>query len=180
MLVGIKRADKDILKVIYQDYLPGLVYYVEKNNGSSDDAKDLFQEAIMVIYKKVQEGLILEVPLKAFFMVICRNLWNIQLRHKKRRPMKMEDQEFQDQDHDLVQKMEQTLKEKIFYKHFNNLSDKCRDLLQLFFAKIPMKDIAQQWDTSESYIKKRKHICKEKLVEAIMHDALYKEMKTYE
>ena len=118
----------------------------------------------------------MQVALKSYFFSICRNLWLMQLRKKKRLTV-LEDVEIQENEPDLFNKMEQMQQENIFYKYYQQLPEQCRKILNLFFTKVPMKTIADEMATSESYIKKRKHICKEKLIAAIKNDPLYKEMK---
>ena len=49
--------------------------------------------------------------------------------------------------------------------------------MQWFFDKMPLRKIAKKLDTSEGYIKKRKFICKEKLIKAIKADAIFNELK---
>jgi RNA polymerase sigma factor (sigma-70 family) len=178
LLEGIIKADKIQLVKIYNDFLPEVVYYVKKNKGTEDEAKDVFQDAIIILHKKAKEGLALQVALKSYFFSVCRNLWLMQLRKKKRLTV-LDDVELQENEPDLFNKMEQTQQENIFYKYYQQLPEQCRKILNLFFSKVPMKTIAEEMATSESYIKKRKHVCKEKLVSAIKNDPLYKEMNDH-
>jgi hypothetical protein len=63
------------------------------------------------------------------------------------------------------------------YKHFEALPDNCRKILALFFDKVPMADIAAELQSTEAYIKKRKFLCKSRLVEQIKADPVYKELR---
>ena len=47
---GVLENDPHVLKKIYQDHLSGIIAMVKKNNGSVEDAKDVFQEAILIVY----------------------------------------------------------------------------------------------------------------------------------
>ena len=176
LLEGIIKADKNQLVKLYNDFLPEVLLFVKKNNGSEDEAKDVFQDAIIILHKKAKEGIELRVALKSYFFSICRNLWLMQLRKKKRLTV-IDDLEFQETEPDIIRKIEQTQQENIFYKYYQRLPEQCRRILNLFFSKMPMKTIAEELNTSESYIKKRKHVCKEKLVAAIKKDPLFTEMK---
>lgn len=176
LLEGIIKADKNQLVKLYNDFLPEVLLFVKKNNGSEDEAKDVFQDAIIILHKKAKEGIELRVALKSYFFSICRNLWLMQLRKKKRLTV-IDDLEFQESEPDIIRKIEQTQQENIFYKYYQRLPEQCRRILNLFFSKMPMKTIAEELNTSESYIKKRKHVCKEKLVAAIKKDPLFTEMK---
>ncbi|MGZ3756044.1 MAG: sigma-70 family RNA polymerase sigma factor [Mucilaginibacter sp.] len=49
---------------------------VINNNGDEDDAKDIYQEAIIVLYNKVKGGdFELSSKLKTYIYSICRRLW---------------------------------------------------------------------------------------------------------
>jgi RNA polymerase sigma factor (sigma-70 family) len=180
LLEGVQKADRNMLNLLYKAYLPDLVFYVQQNNGTGEEAKDVYQDAVLVLYKKIQEGLQLQVPLKHYFMAICRNLWRMQLRTKKRTMNLTDNFEIVDEQVNVLEKMELVMQEKIFYHHFNQLSAKCKEILGQFFNKTSMKQIAEQHNTSESYVKKRKHICKQSLVQAIQADPEYKDLMQYE
>lgn len=176
MLMGIVNADGRVIQGIYERYLPGIIRYVQSNSGSRDDARDIFQEAIMVVYKKCASGSFeLRVPLETYLFVVCRNLWRSHLR--KAQPVVLDESgQWEDPDEDILRIMEAQLKEQLFYRHFKTLGERCKRILELFFQKTPMKMIAQMLGTSESYVKKRKHICKEQLISAIKSDPRYGEI----
>ena len=51
---GILNGSSVVLDRLYQLYFPMVVKLVTRNNGTEDDAKDIFQEALMVLYDKIQ------------------------------------------------------------------------------------------------------------------------------
>ena len=71
---------------------------------------------------------------------------------------------------DLISSLERSAKDQLFYKHFDALGEKCQKILTWFFDKVKLAEIARRLDTSEGYIKKRKFVCKEKLIRAIQED----------
>jgi DNA-directed RNA polymerase specialized sigma24 family protein len=71
IVLGILNDSKDTLNRLYTSYFPMVLQLVLKNNGNKDDAKDLFQESIIVLYNKVKGGNFeLNSKLKTFF-VLC-------------------------------------------------------------------------------------------------------------
>ena len=52
---AIKTGDSSGLRQIYEMFLPRIQNLVTSNGGSKDDAKDVFQSAILTIYEKVQK-----------------------------------------------------------------------------------------------------------------------------
>lgn len=179
LLKGILNADRDAVKKIYDLILPSVIVWVKENKGSEADARDLFQEALIALFRKVESGdFELTCTLKSFVRIICRNLWLTRLRDiKKFEVSELENVEKADLDQDLTVQLERSEKEQLFFKHFDLLGEQCRKIMQWFFDKITLSEIANRLETSENYIKKRKFFCKEKLIQAIQNDPAFSELK---
>jgi len=179
LLKGIINADQKAVKRIYDLILPSIIHWVKENNGSEADARDIFQEALIALFRKVESGdFQLTCTLKSFVRIMCRNLWLTRIRdNKKFQVSELEDIERIDLDQDLTERLERSEKEQVFYKHFDLLGDQCRKIMTWFFDKISLSEIAKRLDTSENYIKKRKFICKEKLVKAVQSDPAFLELR---
>ena len=55
------------------------------NNGSADDAKDIFQEAMIVLYEKARSGTFeLNCQIKTYVYSVCRRLWLKRLQQANR------------------------------------------------------------------------------------------------
>ncbi|MFK7770511.1 MAG: RNA polymerase sigma factor [Saprospiraceae bacterium] len=179
LLEGILSADNQAIKAIYDLTLPAVIQWVKENNGTESDARDIFQEAIIALFRKVEEGnFTLTCTLKSFIRIMCRNLWLTRIRNNKKfAGTEIDDVEQVSLEKNMIERLEQSEKQQLFFKHFDALGDNCKKIMQWFFEKTPLKKIAEKLDTSESYIKKRKFICKEKLVKAIQADAKFNELK---
>ncbi len=177
ILEGIRRSDKSAIEKLYREILPGIITYVQRNRGSEEDARDIFQEAMIVMYRKSRsEAFELTASLNTYISSICRNLWLKRLRDHKEIGV-IEGIEVPAEDTGLLELMDLSSKRRLFIKHFQMLSDQCRTILELFFQKTNLKKIAEELETSEAYIKKRKFICKERVVKSIKNDRLYQELK---
>ena len=76
VILGILNNSESILKRLYVGYFPMVLQFIINNNGSTDDAKDIYQEAIIVLYNKVKTGdFELSSKLKTYIYSICRRLW---------------------------------------------------------------------------------------------------------
>ena len=81
---GIRKQDKKILKDIYFIYFPDIKKYILDNTGSIQDAKDIFQEAIIIVYRKAKErNLIIPSSFKLYIFAVCRYIWIKQLSKQK-------------------------------------------------------------------------------------------------
>jgi RNA polymerase sigma factor (sigma-70 family) len=182
ILKGILRHDNLILQYIYKQYYYNINYFIRKNQGSEDDASDIFQEAIIIIYRKIKENdLIFEKSsFKGYLFSVCRFLWLKQLEKRRVEKEKLNDSLpyhedlYDDNLNELAEKNERY---GLYQKHFGTLSTDCQKLLQLFFEKISLKDIAKVMGyKSEKYAKKRKYKCKELLISRIKQDAEFKKI----
>jgi len=182
ILKGILRHDNLVLSYIYKQYYYKVNAFVRKNSGTEEDVSDIFQEAIIVIYRKLKENDLLfeNRSFETYLFSVCRLLWLENLRTIKTEKEKINDslpfnEEVYDDDlNNVIEKNERYL---LYQKHFRNISTDCQKILQMFFDKVPIRQIAQVMGfKSEKYVKSRKFKCKELLIERIKQDTEYKKL----
>ena len=110
--------------------LPMVKKYIGANSGTTDDAEDIFQDALVILCKKVQApGFVLTAPIKTYLMAIVKNCWLQQLRQRKKLPGGQALDDIADTT---------TNDEPVFItaqNAFALLGEKCRQLLILFYFK---------------------------------------------
>src|SRR3989339_368770 len=102
LLNGILRNDSVILQFIYKNFYYKINFFIKKNNGDDDDANDVFQEAIIIMYRKIKDNsLILDCSFDTYLYSICRFLWMKQLEKRKNEKERIYDnQEYRDDIYD--------------------------------------------------------------------------------
>jgi len=182
ILKGILKNDSLVLQFIYKEYFFAVTSFVKKNQGNDHDANDIFQEAIIVIYRKLKHGRLDLQGLKfsAYLFSICRLLWLKALEQKKEEREVIQDTlpyASEVYDETLFEIVEKNARMGLFQKHFKELAPDCQKILQLFFEKVSLKLIAQVMGfKNEVYAKKRKYKCKELLIERIKLDPDYRKV----
>lgn len=178
LLEGLTTASSQAIVAIYDLALPSVIYWVKENTGTEADARDIFQEALIALFRRVEKGdFQLTCSLKSYLRIVCRNLWMARLRQQSRITFStLADMEAVDLDQDILQQIEQSEKMQLYFQHFDALGEKCQQILMWFFDKVPLARIAERLNTSENYIKKRKFICKKQLIESIQEDIRFKEI----
>lgn len=180
---GIAERDGKIIREIYDLYVPKIIKFITLNSGTKEDAHDIFQEAIVVIYKKATVD-ILEIK-KSFYnylYTICRNIWLQEL--SKRKQLRVTSIDLREEDiHMIHEESEETSfdkqvrwvkSHKLYVEKFKELGGGCQKVLMSFFEGKSMKEIAIEMGfSSEGYAKKRKYVCSKKLTEAIKNDVRY-------
>jgi len=175
---AIQENDHSGLQRIYRDFLPRISSLIRNNGGSTEDAKDVFQDALIVIFRKAKEPAFeLTSGFYTLLYGVCRNLWGNRLQKKSGNEVSLpEDYKYKAEPGigPLIAKQEEN---QLFWDAFQQLGQDCQQLLQLFFAKVKMAEIAERMGFgSVGYAKKRKYQCKEQLVKLVKADARYAEL----
>lgn len=181
LLEGIRRRDNRILEHIYDQWFPMILDMVIRHSGSEDDARDIFQDAMVVIYSKIRNrNLTLYCTLKTFFYSVCKRL-TLKLIQQKNRNYKIvgevpEESDNSGEINDLSYEQE-VEKYSIFKQHLLNLTDDARRLLNLYFENHSLKEICVIMGyKNESYVKSRKYNIKEDLKRRILNDPYYQNL----
>ena len=184
IIEGIRTRDNSVLQYIYKKYYPSVHHFILSNQGSSDDAKDIFQESIIIIYRKIkdEDHFMVSSSFKTFIYSVSRNLWLKQLRTRRYEDRKINDQQkFVELKEEPFRIDNEDLRMSLYQKHFRNLPADCQKILKLSVSNITQKEIADALGfSSENYIKKRKHYCKEYLIRNIKADPLFRDLQTEE
>lgn len=171
------NSDSKILLYLYNTYLPGVVKYVCRNGGNEEDARDVFQEALMALYKQVKAGnLRLTASLQTYIFSICRYQWLKTIRKNKRIEQLVEGFEWIDLNSDIVGKIEKAERFTLLKSHLSKMSVSSQKILDLHFQKYSTDEIAQSLGLSKLYVKKKKYECKKELIESIRGDSRFKEL----
>lgn len=183
ILTGLRQKNDQILKWIYSETYPGVLKYILLNNGNEQDAEDVFQEALVLIYRKVMhDELELSSGFGTYLTALCKHLWNNHFRKNK-------NINYQDINHELLEDIEkvhdmpvkdQAVK-RIIQKHLLQMSPECKQLLMLFYDHVPYDEIRQSMGLkSDGYVRKRKFICKKKLMERLLNDPDFRDLMDLE
>lgn len=174
-LKGIAENDFATLQNIYQKSLPEVVKYVKKNSGTAEDAKDVFQEAILIIFQKVSKGeLVLTTRFHVYLFSICKRLWLKKLKKNWRKEVPFSEGTafiFEENFEELFLKSQ---KWALFHKKFQQLSAECQKALQMLFNGHSSIEIAEALGYTEDYAKRKKYKCKLQLAKLIKEDPEYK------
>lgn len=166
LLSAIRNNDEKALKLLYQSNYPKVENYVLENNGSIDQARDIFQEAFISLWRNIQLDRFHpqhETSLDAYLFRIAKNKWLDQLRLLKRNQTvalrqesdEMEELELSKDEHELLKSVKQ---------NFGRLGNICRDILQRFYyRRQSMKKIAEAMGWAEATARNNKYRCLQQL-----------------
>lgn len=177
---AILSGDPPLINRMYVQLYPAIRQLVKDHLGTDDDAKDVFQDATIVIYEMAQKpDFRLTSKFSTLFYGVSRHIWMSRRQKKTNLEVTIpEDAKYIPDDSYHFDTL-QVERGNLFYKALRHLGQDCQKLLELFFQNHKMEEIAQKMGfASEGYARVRKSQCKDKLVEMIKKDAAYKELKS--
>ena len=183
ILDGIRDKNNDILTFVYKKYYPLIKRFILNNSGNKQDAEDIFQETIVMIYRKVEEGqLSLDCSFKTYLYSVCRILWLKELERRKLiRNNNMELKNIVDPEVKFLLEDGDLEKKKLIQEHLMHLQENCRQILTLFYAGVPISEITEILGmSSTANTRQRKNRCKQKLIESLKKDPRFKNFGTSE
>ena len=159
IIQAIKKGDESALDVLYKKHFRMMAKLVMRNNGTEDDAKDIFQDALIIFWQKVSSGdLVLTSKISTYLYSVCQNLWRKEL-VRKARESNEEVERVDEVDLDQSEKI------KIIRNCVNQMGDACKQILTLYyFDGLTMNEIAERLDFANSNTAKtKKYKCKQRL-----------------
>jgi RNA polymerase sigma factor (sigma-70 family) len=128
------------LTQLYRRAFPAVRRLVRRQGGSAQDAQDVFQDALVVLYEKaVAETLTLTASASTYLMSISRHRWQHELRRRARLPH----EPLPDDPAPLL--AEEPAEEPAFavLDYVQQLGEKCREvLLAFYYFQQPLTQIA--------------------------------------
>lgn len=157
------------LAQIYAQTYPMVRHYVKENSGTEEDAKDIFQEALITYYEKVvYDQLTLTSSLSTYLMGICKNLWRQEIVKRARRTS-LSDAPFDEPVEEVFADDEQ--KAATLMAFVEQLGERCRSILvSFYYFGQRLEQIAEQHDyQSVRSATVQKFKCLERLRKAVSH-----------
>jgi RNA polymerase sigma factor (sigma-70 family) len=159
----IKNGDEKALEVIYKKYYRMMTKLVITNSGTEEEARDVYQDALVVFWQKARSGnLVMTAKISTYIYSICQNLWRKELDRKKR---------LSNEEKDSSQSMDLDGPERnrIVAQCLNQLGETCKKVLMYYyFDEMSMQEIAEKLGFANTdTAKTKKYKCKQKLDELV-------------
>ena len=163
LLEGLARSDKKAIEIIYRENYNMVQSLIINNSGSTDDAKDIFQEAMIVLYEKVRSGAFeLNCLIKTYVYSVSRRLWLKRLQQMNRYVPAVENLQDTVPVEEEVEENERINSEfQAMEKAINSLGEPCKSLLEAYYLeKKSMQEIALFFGyTNAENAKNQKYKC---------------------
>jgi RNA polymerase sigma factor (sigma-70 family) len=155
--------EKGAIEAVYKENYSLIQHFVISNNGTEDDARDIFQEAMMVLYEKSRSPEFeLTCQIRTYLYSVCRRLWLKKLQYARR-------MESQVENYDKIVAVEEDLEqhEKLTQQYLTmrtamgKIGEPCKSLIEAFYVhRKNMQEIASFFGyTNADNAKNQKYKC---------------------
>ena len=163
LLTGLALNDKKAVESIYKEHYNMVQSLVINNNGTIPEAKDVFQEAMIVLFEKSRSGQFeLNCLLKTYIYSVSRRIWLKRLQQMNRFVGEIEPTvEIYPVDEDIAEHEKKDEEYVHLEKAIANLGEPCKSLIEAFYVqKKNMQEIASQFGyTNADNAKNQKYKC---------------------
>jgi RNA polymerase sigma factor (sigma-70 family) len=162
LLKALANNDSKATETIYKDNFNMVLNFILNNNGSYDEARDIFQEAMITLYQKAKsESFVLTSQIKTYLYSVCRRLWLKRLQQLGKTTNGIEHYETVVVEDDVEIYERQNAELSIMDRALNSLGEPCKSLIEAFYIeKKSMDQIALMFGyTNADNAKNQKYKC---------------------
>jgi RNA polymerase sigma factor (sigma-70 family) len=163
LLQGLAKNDTKAIETIYKNNFNTVQSFVINNNGSYDDARDVFQEAMIVLYENAKlESFALTCQIKTYMYSVCRRLWLKKLQQSSRFITQVEGlEETVAVEEDIESHEKRNADFMIMERALGSLGEPCKSILEAYYLqKKDMAEIAENFGyTNADNAKNQKYKC---------------------
>lgn len=163
LLIGLAKSDSKAVSTIYNEHYNMVQAYVLNNNGTYDDARDVFQEAMVVLFENVQnKDFVLTCQIKTYIYSVARRIWLKKLHQQGKQASFAENlDEIVSIETDVDQHEKQQYEFEMMDTAMNSLGEPCKSLLSAFYLeKKDMHQISIEFGyTNADNAKNQKYKC---------------------
>jgi RNA polymerase sigma factor (sigma-70 family) len=181
LIDGLAENNSTIISEIYKRFSGKIYNWIKQNNGDGEIAQDIFQEAIIDIYRKAAaKEFILTCPFDAFLFAVVRNKWFNYLKINKKQAVTNLDDNLYNLSADVQQQSKQIMQYEwqfnLLRKKIEELQEGCREVLRLSWSGFCMEDVAEKLGVTYAYVRKKKSLCMAKLIESVKNTEEYNQL----
>jgi len=174
ILLEIRRNNEAAIRELYKTHYPMIFNLICSNNGTEQEAKDIYQETIIAFYERVQQqDFVLTCKIKTYLYAVARRLWLKRLWEKKRFDQNIDEKETFLGIENEIQDAEE--RERIYNqmkKSLEALGEPCRSIIEDFYIRdMTMDHIRMKFGyTNTDNAKNQKYKCLQRLKKLFFND----------
>ncbi len=187
---GLLSGDSKAIEGIYQNFSKAVLQFIVRNSGSPENARDLFQEALIFMLEKFRkeensDKRPSDQQFGSYLFTVCKYKWLKKIRALSKENLTIQDLKGFSSSEEAIKLAEEHILEKerdvLFRRKFEELSPLCRELLTLSWSgNLSMKEVAGQMKKSYDAARVKKTECIARLISLIKADPAFKNLNDHQ
>jgi RNA polymerase sigma factor (sigma-70 family) len=171
----LRNRQSYVVHYLSDRYLPMIRLMVANLGGNPEDAKDIFQEGLMIMIEKFDnKEFSLTCKFKTFLYCVCENLWKSIIAKRQAAANYFARRTEPEDEKDFTEVMDNNMCREIFLSVFNTLDSVGKNILKLYWEGISPQEIADRLGYSYGYVRKKKCEVQAELTEKVKKHPDYK------
>jgi RNA polymerase sigma factor (sigma-70 family) len=171
-ITGLVNNDTPVINEIYKHCAGKVKSWITFNNGSEDDAADIFQEALMDVYRQGKyKSLELTCPFEPYLLLVCKRKWLNQIKKRSILPVTNDEEDLLHIGEDTFAHADelenQQQQSELFYSAFEKLGERCKEIISWSMKGEAQEKVAETLGVTYGYLRKKKSECMASLIKMV-------------
>lgn len=174
ILVGIQEENPEVFRYIQFKTFPVIYKFIKQNKGTKENADEIFQDALIVVFKKNTKGsLQLRCKFTTYFIGICKTIWKYN--YKNGNPLVIDAVDVVEDEKEIEDLYKESKEFQLYRKCFKQLKDRQQKILLASLSNKPYKELFMDFGfKSTDVFKTEVNRIKKRLIENIVSDPNFK------
>ncbi|MGB8491734.1 MAG: sigma-70 family RNA polymerase sigma factor [Bacteroidales bacterium] len=173
----LRNRQSYVVRYMSDRYLPMIRLMVVQMGGTPEEAKDIFQEGLLIMLEKIDNHQFkLTCKFKTFLYCVCENLWKSVVAKRKSETNYFNRRSAESEPEDFTEIPDHKLRKKIFLEAYESLDSVGKAILKLSWEEINLHEVAEKMGYSYGYIRKKKCVIQAELINRIKNHPDFKMM----
>ena len=162
-------------------YMPMIRLMVYQKGGSTEDARDIFQDGLIIMLEKLDDKKFnLTCKFKTFLYCVCEHLWKTILEKRQSAANYLNRRSEPESEKDFTDMIDYQMYEQIIQDVFKTLDPISKKILTLYWQEKSLQEIADQLGYTYGYVRKKKCEAQSELTEKVKKHPGYMLIKSTE
>lgn len=177
----LRSRQSHVVRYLSDRYLPMIRLLIYKAGGTPDDAKDIFQDGLIIMIEKIdRDDFVLTCKFKTFLYSVCRNLW-LSVLEKRRAAANYLNRKLDEEiTIDFAEEYDNKVYQDLILNIYESLDPVCQQILKLYWEEYSPKEIAEKLGYTYGYVRKKKSECQQEFINKLQTHPDYRLIKKTE
>lgn len=144
ILNGLREGDQSVFRYIKVLTFPSIVLFIKQSKGTPLQAEEVFQDALIVIFKKLLKAPIkIDCKFSTYFLGICKIIWKFE--HQNGNPSMLLSVDILDDKEEIEDIYKESKEFNLYRKHFKKLKKRKQEILLASFSNETYNSLYMQF-----------------------------------